>query len=133
MGLATAQLLASQGATISLADINNDLLKKALDSLPQSEKHMSTIVDVRNSESVNSWIEETVSRFGRLDGAVNMAGIIQKAAPITEVTDKDWEIMFDVNTKGVFNCLRAQLRAMAPGASIVSLLARGPATPFANM
>jgi NAD(P)-dependent dehydrogenase (short-subunit alcohol dehydrogenase family) len=121
MGLATAQLLASQGATISLADINQDLLKAAVDSLPNSDSHLATIVDVRNSDSVNSWIEETVKKFGKLDGAVNMAGIIQKPTPITEVSDKDWDTMFNVNTKGVFNCLRAQLRAMAPGASIVNL------------
>lgn len=119
MGLATAQLLATRGATISLADINQDGLKEAVRSLENSEKHIYTVVDVRNSQSVDAWITSTVAKFGRLDGAVNMAGVITPATPITEVRDEDWNFSFDVNARGVFYCVRAQLRAMGDGASIV--------------
>ncbi|KAF2795083.1 hypothetical protein K505DRAFT_348869 [Melanomma pulvis-pyrius CBS 109.77] len=120
MGLATAKLLASQGAIISLADINEDAVKAALKSLPGSSQHMYAIVDVRDSNLVNAWIASTVQRLGKLDGAVNMAGVITKAASVTEVADADWDFSFAVNTKGVFNCLRAQLNAMTDGGSIVS-------------
>lgn len=121
MGLATAKLLAERGAAISLADINEDAMIAAVKSLKDSEKHMYTVVDVRNSEAVNSWIESTVRKLGQLDGAVNMAGVIAKAVPTTEVTDSDWDFSFAVNTKGVFNCLRAELKAMTAGASIVGV------------
>lgn len=120
MGLATAQLLSSRGAIISLADINEDGLKKAVQSLECSEKHIFTVVDVRSSQSVDAWIISTVHKLGRLDGAVNMAGVITPATPITEVTDDNWNFSFDVNARGVFYCVRAQLRAMGDGASIVS-------------
>jgi len=120
MGLATARLLASRGAIISLADINEEAIKTATKSLPGSDKHMYTVVDVRNSESIDAWIESTLQKLGRLDGAVNMAGVITQATPITEETDANWDFNFAVNARGVFFCLRAQLKAMKAGGSIVS-------------
>jgi NAD(P)-dependent dehydrogenase (short-subunit alcohol dehydrogenase family) len=119
MGLATAQLLASRGAIISLADINEEALKAVVDSLP-GEKHIYQAVEVSKSESVNAWIQKTIDVLGKLDGAVNMAGIIAEPTPLTEYSDEVWDRMFAVNTRGVFNCLRAELKAMTAGASIVS-------------
>ncbi|CAF3594835.1 hypothetical protein SNK05_013247 [Fusarium graminearum] len=119
MGLATAQLLASRGAIISLADINEEVLKSVLDSLP-GNGHIYQVVDVSKSESVNAWIKQTIDKFGKLDGAVNMAGIIAEPTPLTEYTDEVWDRMFAVNTRGVFNCLRAELKTMTAGGSIVS-------------
>lgn len=119
MGLATAELLASRGASISLADINKDAVQAAAHSLPNSEQHIYKVVDVSKPVSVDEWIAKTVQHYGRLDGAVNMAGVIVPATPVTELSDKDWDMTFSVNTKGIFNCLRAQLRAMSAGGSIV--------------
>jgi NAD(P)-dependent dehydrogenase (short-subunit alcohol dehydrogenase family) len=119
MGLATAELLASRGAIISLADINEETLEKACKTLlPGSSNHIYTVVDVRITESVNAWIEKTVRELGKIDCAVNMAGIIVPATPITEHSDEDWDNVFAVNTRGVFNCLRAQLRAMTSGSIV---------------
>lgn len=123
MGLASARLLASQGAHISLADINSDAVKAAAESLPGGlDEHMYTSVDVRDANVVDAWIQATKGRFGKVNGAVNMAGIIAKAKPITDVTDEEWDQTFAVNTRGVFNCLKAQVRAMngSEGCSIVS-------------
>jgi NAD(P)-dependent dehydrogenase (short-subunit alcohol dehydrogenase family) len=121
MGLATAQLLASRGAMISLADINEDAVKAAKATLEGSDQHIYHVVDVSKSASVNTWIEKTVETFGKLDGAVNMAGIIAHATPVAEHSDEDWDRTFAVNTRGAFNCIRAELKAMTAGASIVSL------------
>lgn len=122
MGLATAKLLASQGAHISLADVNSEAAKAATESLPGGlDNHIYMAVDVRDGNAVTAWIESTVERFSRLDGAVNMAGIIAKATPIVDVADDDWDRTFAVNTRGVFNCLKAQIKAMTgSGCSIVS-------------
>lgn len=120
MGLATANLLASRGAIISLADINEAAMKTAAASLPGNGEHMYTVVDVRDSKSVNSWIEGTVQKLGKLDAAVNMAGIITVATPVAEETDENWDFNFAVNARGVFFCLRAQINAMKTGGSIVS-------------
>lgn len=137
MGLATATLLASRGAFLSLADVNEENLQKAIAALSSTTsskssadtsgaggapgtRHMSYVVDVRSSATIDAWIEATVQKFGRLDGAVNMAGIITPAKPITETTDEAWGFSMDVNAKGVFACLRAELKTMNEGGSIVS-------------
>lgn len=109
MGLSTAQLLASRGAIISLADINEEALKTATASLAAgSRDHMYTVVDVRQSKSVDEWIARTVATLGRVDGAVNMAGIIRPAVPVLESTDDDWDSTFAVNAKGVYACIRVR-------------------------
>ena len=119
MGLATAQFLASRGATISLADINESALETAKKSFPPGS-HLTSIVDVRNRTSVDSWIERTVKQLGKLDGAVNMAGIIRPTVSIAELSDEDWDLTFAVNARGVMSCLRAQVKVMNEGGSIVS-------------
>lgn len=153
MGLATAQLLASRGAIISLADINEEALKTATASLPKpsggttGKEYIYTVVDVRQTQSVDDWIAGTVAKLGGVDGAVNMAGIIKSAVPVARSTDEDWDSTFAVNAKGVYACIRvrkpsitkpgwrlrtdrksmmltfnykqAQIKAMKPGGSIV--------------
>ncbi|TQS32369.1 hypothetical protein Golomagni_07311, partial [Golovinomyces magnicellulatus] len=120
MGLATAKLLASKGAFISLADINEEALYRATQDLDESSTHLTTVVDVRDASSVENWISKTVSKYGKLNGAVNMAGIITPATPLVDTSDDAWNRTFDVNVKGVFHCLRAQLKFMSSGDSIVS-------------
>lgn len=122
MGLATAQVLAAKGALVSLADISETALLASKATLERPYDHLYVPVDVSKSQSVDAWIQETVRHFGRLDGAVNMAGVIAAASPVTEVSDDDWDRTFSVNTRGVFNCMRAQLKSMSAGGSIVSEL-----------
>ncbi|KAK7900201.1 hypothetical protein LTR67_003947 [Exophiala xenobiotica] len=118
IGLATAKLLASQGNTLSLCDIQGEALEVVLDSLP-GEGHIITVVDVSQSREVDAWIQKTVEQLGRLDGAVNFAGIV-RLGPITEASDEDWERTMAINCSGVFYCLRAELKSMLDGGSIVN-------------
>lgn len=120
MGLATAQALAAKGALLSLADISKEALFASKGTLTRPDTHIYVTVDVRKSESVDAWIKQTVEKFTKLDGAVNMAGVIAGARPTTEISDDDWDRTFSVNTRGVFNCVRAQLKSMSFGGSIVS-------------
>jgi NAD(P)-dependent dehydrogenase (short-subunit alcohol dehydrogenase family) len=120
MGLATAQLLASRGAIISLADLNEAALKTVTEALPGSKSHIYSVIDVRKSDTVNAWIQSTIEKLGKLDGAVNMAGIISPAVPIAQMADETWDFELSVNARGVFACLRAEINAMTAGGSIVS-------------
>lgn len=125
IGLATAQLLASRGANLSLADIQEDSLQKEVTHIKErySVDIMTCVVDVRKAESVDTWIEKTMRHYGRLDGAANLAGVVGKnlgKTPVAEQDEDDWEFVLGVNLTGVMHCLRAQLRCIEKGGSIVN-------------
>lgn len=117
MGLAIAELLAARGATVSIADRNEQGLQATMKKLSGSG-HIYEVIDVTKSATVDAWIQRTVKELARLDGAVNFAGIATLGR-IVDMTDEEWDLPFNVNTKGVFYCMRAQLRVMKEGASIV--------------
>lgn len=124
IGLAVAKQLHAHGAKLSLADISPQTLTAAVQTITGAETHpkiTTTVVDIRSSAAVNAWIAETVSHFGRLDGAANMAGAIGKyhgVGRFIDLTDEEWDMLVGVNLTGMMYCLRAEVRAImdsAPG------------------
>ena len=123
IGFATARLLASRGASISVADVRQDALDTAVAELKKSDPNVkihAKAVDVRKGREVGEWLDETVKYLGPLTGAVNLAGVLSIGTQIADTTDEDWDSVMDVNLKGVFNCIRAELQRMDKDASIVS-------------
>lgn len=128
IGYATAALLLSQGAKISVADLSQTNLDKATSKFNDIKSNssgdfMTTVVDVRKPDQVDAWIKATVEKFGKLDGAVNLAGVIPKNINIDRVEDmpdEDWQFVIDVNLNGVMHSMRAQIREMNDKGSIVN-------------
>ncbi|KAL1905794.1 hypothetical protein Sste5344_008471 [Sporothrix stenoceras] len=134
IGLATAQSLAKQGANLSLADVQADLLKEAIATVEADAKAAghtikthSAVVDVRDRKATEAWIADAVATLGRLDGAANIAGIF-KPNYKNHVADEDednWDLNIAVNLTGLMHCVRAQTASMrekgvAGDASIVN-------------
>jgi NAD(P)-dependent dehydrogenase (short-subunit alcohol dehydrogenase family) len=124
IGLATAKLLSSRGATVCIADVDGEAMKNA-------EAHFSglgakydvTRVDVSKRAEVDAWIDGVVERHGRLDGAANVAGIIGREhgkTSTTELRDEEWDRIIAVNLTGTMYCLRAELKKIVDGGSIVN-------------
>lgn len=108
IGLATAGLLVSQGAKVAISDVNAANLRKAeLDLKEKCEGGgdvLATVVDVRKREQVDGWVDEIVQRWGKLDGAANLAGVIPKSINIERVedlNDEDWKFVLDVSDNDV--------------------------------
>jgi NAD(P)-dependent dehydrogenase (short-subunit alcohol dehydrogenase family) len=116
IGLATAKMLASRGAILSLGDMNEALLQSTTkDIISAGGQAVATTLDVRNRSAVESWVSDTVKREGRLDGAVNLAGVAGKqigTANIEDIEDDAWDFVMDINLGGVLNCMRAEIKAM---------------------
>ncbi|KAF9884553.1 hypothetical protein FE257_001498 [Aspergillus nanangensis] len=127
IGRATAQECASRGASLALSDIDEAMLSTVVAELSaQGIPVIGTRVDVSSSDSVDDWISKVVQHFGKLDGAANIAGVAGRPGGkifenITDITNEHWEFIMGINLTGVFYCLRAQLRIMQPGASIVNV------------
>ncbi|PSN72438.1 NAD(P)-binding protein [Corynespora cassiicola Philippines] len=124
MGLETSKLFASKGAKLSLADIQEKPLKSLGEELLKNGAQvMITVVDISDRKQVEDWIAATTARFGKIDGAANLAGVLGRQnniASIEEIDDDDWDFIFGVNTKGLLNCMRAQIPNFNDGGAIVN-------------
>ena len=123
IGLATAKIISARGATLCVADVDPKALASAAEYFTSnSVPFMVTKVDVSKRAEVDSWIEGIIEKYGRLDGAANCAGIIGKhhgIRAIADLEDDEWDKIIGVNLTGMMYCLRAQLRKIVDGGSIV--------------
>lgn len=76
--------------------------------------------DVTDHDAVDEAFDTVVARHGRLDVLVNSAGVAH-VGTVASTTDDDLDRVYAVNVKGVFHCLRAAVRVMAPGSAILNL------------
>lgn len=104
IGLATAKLLASRGASLSIVDVNPATLEAVEKEFNANKWPVyTTAIDIRQADKVDSWINDTVDKFGRLDGAVNAAGTVGKfhgQRPVGDLDDNDWNFVMGVNVNG---------------------------------
>lgn len=102
--MATAKLLASRGAKLSLSDVSDDALQSASkeirEAVPSAEDLLTYKCDVRDLKQVEDWIKQTVDHFGKLDGACNLAGTVgpRPGTYSTDEEDEDiWDLIIGVN------------------------------------
>jgi len=74
--------------------------------------------NVRDTDELANAVDQTVARYGRLDGAVANAGII-KRAPLAVLEDNDWNRIIDIDLTGVMRTIRAVTPHLTPGSGIV--------------
>ncbi len=119
LGLASAQRLAEEGATVVLADINEELGREAAKSIPRAEFH---VLDVTVEKQWSALVDDVVARYGRLDVLMNAAGIVQLAS-IEDTTEDLWRKVNAVGTDGTFFGAKHAVRAMKAtgGGSIINM------------
>ena len=115
IGRATAVAFAAAGATVVVAGRREEdgrKLEKELRELGAEAQFVK--VDVRHEPELQSVVNETVKRFGRLDVAVNNAGTEGAKGPITSQTPDTYAATFETNVLGVLLSMKHELRVMVP-------------------
>jgi NAD(P)-dependent dehydrogenase (short-subunit alcohol dehydrogenase family) len=113
LGRAAALLFAKNNANVIVSDLNIDGGEETVRLISDAGGTAVFIsCDVTNELEVNSLIEKAVSDFGQIDFAVNNAGIGGKWLPTHKYPTENFREVMEVNTMGVFFCMRAELNMM---------------------
>jgi sorbitol-6-phosphate 2-dehydrogenase len=113
LGKYLAERLADKGCSIIVCDLNEDVLKVAVDELnPKFEQDIMGIkADVSDEEDVKEMVEKSISRFGKIDFLVSNAAL-SFSTPIHDIDAKTWKKFLDVNLFGYFLCVREVSKVM---------------------
>lgn len=111
IGKATAQRFAQEGARVVICDLANEAGRKTASNLGVDFYQ----VNVTDRQAVQNWVDDVVEKYGRVDVLVNNAGVLRdglfvkvKAGQLTgQMSEEDFDLVIDVNLKGVFNCAQA--------------------------
>jgi NAD(P)-dependent dehydrogenase (short-subunit alcohol dehydrogenase family) len=124
IGAACCQRLSSEGASVAVLDLNLPAAQAVADAINGRGGHAIALgVDVTQAESVSQAVERVRSEFGRLNVAVNNAGMGGAFHPLEALPLEQWHQTIAINLTGVFYCLRAELPIMVAdgGGAIVNM------------
>jgi 3-hydroxybutyrate dehydrogenase len=132
IGEAIASALLDQGACVTIAGRNEVTLQATVRHLQSKGKINFVMLDVTDTDSVQSAFEHAVVRYGRVDILINNAGQAN-SAPFQKTDDKLWQQMLDVNLTGTFHCTQQVLPAMleAGWGRIVNVVSTAGLTGYA--
>jgi NAD(P)-dependent dehydrogenase (short-subunit alcohol dehydrogenase family) len=125
IGQDSAVLFAKAGAKVVIAGRRETEGKETVEQVRAAGgEGIFLKTDVSKATDVEALVQKTVEKFGRLDVAFNNAGIEGNWIPITEQPEEDWDRTIDINLKGVWLCLKYQIRQMLKlggGGAIVNM------------
>ncbi len=109
IGLGVVQAVAEAGAAVMMVDVDEARVRLERDRLKQAGFEVEfSRADVRSEEDCEKAVAETVKKFGKLDILVNSAGVIIRK-DVLEMSEEEWDLVLNVNLKGVFLMCRAAL------------------------
>ncbi len=112
IGEATARLFAAEGATVILADVDEQRGKRLADELGERTHFVAT--DVSSEADVDGAVGASVDHFGGLDVMFNNAGVPGSTGSIEDIDVATWDHTLGVHLRGVFLGIRAAARIMRP-------------------
>jgi len=138
LGRATALAFAGEGAKVVVADIDVENGQQTVDMIKKAGGEATFVrADVSQAGEVEAMVSETVATYGGLDCAHNNVGIEELPTPFIEGKEEDWDRIVAIDLKGIWLCMKYELRYMAEhgGGSIVNTssiagLIGGPGQPM---
>jgi NAD(P)-dependent dehydrogenase (short-subunit alcohol dehydrogenase family) len=125
IGRDTAVLFAKAGAKVVIAGRREPEGRQTIELIRAAGGDgLFVQADVSKASEVDGLIQKTVQQFGRLDIAFNNAGIEGVWVPIVRQSEEDWDRTIDINLKGVWLCLKYEIRQMLrqqAGGAIVNM------------
>ena len=124
IGRATAFAFAKAGARLVVSGRDRERGLALATEIQQSGADIEFVhADVRHEQDVRQLVDHVVYRFGRLDAAVNNAGVEGSMGKVVEQTPETYAATFDTNVLGTLLCMKHELRVMLPHGrgSIVNL------------
>ena len=116
VGYGIAQEFLDYGATVIVADINEEALKDAGATLGPNTT--TAVVDVTNLDQMRAMFEDIITTHGRLDAVVANVGA-GDSNPVQAITEKQFDFVFGVNVKGVLFTVQPALELMNDGGTVV--------------
>lgn len=135
IGKATAALFAKQGANVVISDIQEEEGKATAESIVANGGKASFFkTDVGSPEAMEALVNFAVKTYGRLDIAVNNAGISGEINPIADMSIEGWQKVININLNSLFYGMKFQIAAMLKngGGSIVNISSILGAVGFAG-
>jgi NAD(P)-dependent dehydrogenase (short-subunit alcohol dehydrogenase family) len=116
IGRATGEAFAARGAKVVLAARReHELATLTTEIEAQGGKASFVVTDVAIAKDVERMVAHAIETFGRLDYAVNNAGIEGQLSGIMDLPEEEWDRVFNINLKGNFLCMKYEARAMLAG------------------
>lgn len=113
IGEACVLTFARGGANVLVVDLNAELGEKVVTAAKQAGGDARFVrADVSDPSSVEQMVETALQSFGRLDIAVNNAGIGGESNPTGDYSIESWQKVIGINLNGVFYCMRYEIPAM---------------------
>jgi NAD(P)-dependent dehydrogenase (short-subunit alcohol dehydrogenase family) len=107
IGKEISLLFAREGATVAITDINEEAGREAvLDIQKEGGKARFWKMDVSSENNIVNVFKEVRDQFGNISILINNAGVVGVDKPVDEVTEEEWDYVFDIDVKGVFLCTK---------------------------
>ncbi|MFC2948053.1 SDR family NAD(P)-dependent oxidoreductase [Virgibacillus sediminis] len=133
LGAQMVRDFAGQGANLVIASRNKEACARLAEDIAEEYKVEALPIscDMANLEDIKQMYKETLDRFGRIDVVVNNAGV-NRTKPAVEVTEEDFDFIFDVNIKGLFFSCQEAAKAMIDQESgkIINISSVGGLKPY---
>lgn len=108
IGDTISNTFAREGASVAVVDLNRAEAERVAKEIESAGgKAMALVTDVTKTQAVQDMVKAVIDRFGTVDILVNAAGGFHQLAPITDITDDEWDRVITLNLKTCFLCSRA--------------------------
>lgn len=127
LGSSVAAMFIKTGANLVLVDYSDEKLQRLFPELIDSDQHLVFQgIDINNHTSLNLVINKAMEKFERIDVLVNTIGGYLGGFPMHETSDENWDMLFNLNARAVFNLSRAIIPIMKEikSGKIINIAAR---------